>query len=455
MKYKLYSNYYSNYYPSQYNSEDIFGVVFRLNASVWKDVLPFCLVNSSLAYGVLYYSQHFQDITINDSAHRFMSFTVAYLVVNRTTLCLERYMNARSLLCDLTRSSKELIHHAVAFTRYKNKDRNLTQWRISLAKRTISILRVVVSILKLPSKKKNVWEESSIAKFERQALLLAVGKSNERSPLVLALFLRSLIASHIHTITPPLEDPQETCLHDITNNFISAYADLMAQISTPQPFPMVQMTRTFLFAYVFTLPFVLANAITQAPALIFMTFFITYGLIGLELSNIEMDDPFGTDPNDFNVEAIARNAYRDILVLIHDIDGDEAAAKVRKSLSESIKEGVKKTVNQHTQFTRIDEWRGTAMGSQIDEIAHEVQIIVHPDSLLPSNKSDTNDTTDGGDDDYVHDIDDNGALNSTPPDILQNSSLMEKLYQRMNSGSPFTDIHGEKHTLRDSWVVRK
>lgn len=413
--------------------------MFRLNASVWKDVLPFCLLNCGLAYGVLYYSQHFQDITINDSAHRFMSFTVAYLVVNRTTLCLERYMNARSLLSDLTRSSKELIQHAVAFTRYKNRDKNGIQWRISLAKRTISILRVVVSILKVPSKKKNIWEESSIAKLERQALLLAVGKSNERSPLVLALFLRSLIASHIHTISPPLEDPQETCLHDITNNFISAYADLMTQISTPQPFPMVQMTRTFLFAYVFTLPFVLAKDITQASALLFITFFITYGFIGLELSNIEMDDPFGDDPNDFNVEAIATNAYRDILVLIHDIDGDEATEKVRKSLSESIKEGVKKTVNQHTQFTRVDEWRGTALGSQIDEIAHEVQIIVNPDS-----HSQSNETVAQNDDN-----DDNDTLSSTPSDSFQQSKLMAKLYQGMHSGRSFRDIKGDKHDFEN------
>lgn len=413
--------------------------MFRLNASVWKDVLPFCLLNCGLAYGVLYYSQHFQDITINDSAHRFMSFTVAYLVVNRTTLCLERYMNARSLLSDLTRSSKELIQHAVAFTRYKNRDKNGIQWRISLAKRTISILRVVVSILKVPSKKKNIWEESSIAKLERQALLLAVGKSNERSPLVLALFLRSLIASHIHTISPPLEDPQETCLHDITNNFISAYADLMTQISTPQPFPMVQMTRTFLFAYVFTLPFVLAKDITQASALLFITFFITYGFIGLELSNIEMDDPFGDDPNDFNVEAIATNAYRDILVLIHDIDGDEATEKVRKSLSESIKEGVKKTVNQHTQFTRVDEWRGTALGSQIDEIAHEVQIIVNPDS-----HSQSNETVAQNDDN-----DDNDTLSSTPSDSFQQSKLMAKLYQGMHSGRSFRDIKGDMHDFEN------
>jgi predicted membrane chloride channel (bestrophin family) len=348
-------------------------------------------------------------------------------------------MNARSLLSDLTRSSKELIQHAVAFTRYKNRDKNGIQWRISLAKRTISILRVVVSILKVPSKKKNIWEESSIAKLERQALLLAVGKSNERSPLVLALFLRSLIASHIHTISPPLEDPQETCLHDITNNFISAYADLMTQISTPQPFPMVQMTRTFLFAYVFTLPFVLAKDITQASALLFITFFITYGFIGLELSNIEMDDPFGDDPNDFNVEAIATNAYRDILVLIHDIDGDEATEKVRKSLSESIKEGVKKTVNQHTQFTRVDEWRGTALGSQIDEIAHEVQIIVNPDS-----HSQSNETVAQNDDN-----DDNDTLSSTPSDSFQQSKLMAKLYQGMHSGRSFRDIKGDMHDFEN------
>jgi len=30
------------------------------------------------------------------------------------------------------------------------------------------------------------------------------------------------------------------------------------------------------------------------------TFFITYGFVGLEYVSMELDDPFGDDPNDFD-----------------------------------------------------------------------------------------------------------------------------------------------------------
>ena len=77
-------------------------------------------------------------------------------------------------------------------------------------------------------------------------------------------------------------------------------------MSTPYPFPFVQMLRTILFFYVLTLPFALVNDIEQLLPFLFTVFLITYGFIGLELISIEMDDPFGDDPNDFNVDALAR-----------------------------------------------------------------------------------------------------------------------------------------------------
>lgn len=80
----------------------------------------------------------------------------------------------------------------------------------------------------------------------------------------------------------------------------------MSYVNTPYPFPLVQMTRTFLFLYVFSLPFALADDIDQLTPYLLVVFFFTYGFIGLELISIEMDDPFGDDPNDFNVEAVAR-----------------------------------------------------------------------------------------------------------------------------------------------------
>lgn len=60
------------------------------------------------------------------------------------------------------------------------------------------------------------------------------------------------------------------------------------------------MSRTFIFLYVFSAPFVLIEDTSSDVAHCFMVFVLTYGFIGLEICAIEMDDPFGDDENDFD-----------------------------------------------------------------------------------------------------------------------------------------------------------
>ena len=58
--------------------------------------------------------------------------------------------------------------------------------------------------------------------------------------------------------------------------------------------------RTFLFLYVFTVPFVMLGDESSLFAHCFAVFLLTYGFVGLELVAIEMDNPFGDDDNDFD-----------------------------------------------------------------------------------------------------------------------------------------------------------
>jgi predicted membrane chloride channel (bestrophin family) len=341
----------------KYDIENNWEVLFRLNGSVWSNVLPWCLFNTAMAAGIYYSDDKYRDlVSSNDRGHAFMSLCVSYLLVTRSNICLNRYMAQRANLSNLMRASKELVHHAVAFTRHHHREEKDTKWRCSVAKRTISILKVVVSVLQFPTSKRNVWEVAELGKEDRQACLLAVGRSNERSPLVLTLFLRTVIASHIHQLSSALQVPHEMALFQYTTEIMEAYSNIMVYMSTPYPFPFVQMLRTILFFYVLTLPFALVNDIEQLVPYLFTVFLITYGFIGLELISIEMDDPFGDDPNDFNVDALARVTYKDIIVTIRDVDGKEAASKVRKSIKAELMAEIKNAVAQHTNYTRVPLW---------------------------------------------------------------------------------------------------
>ena len=63
------------------------------------------------------------------------------------------------------------------------------------------------------------------------------------------------------------------------------------------------MARTFLFLYVFTIPFVMLGDASSDVAHCCVVFLITYGFFGLEIVAIDLDDPFGDDANDFDVRS--------------------------------------------------------------------------------------------------------------------------------------------------------
>jgi putative membrane protein len=65
--------------------------------------------------------------------------------------------------------------------------------------------------------------------------------------------------------------------------------------------------------YLFSLPFVLVNdmywvAIPTVAA-------IAFGLLGIEEAGVEIEDPFGDDPNDLPVEAMCATIARDTMAL--------------------------------------------------------------------------------------------------------------------------------------------
>lgn len=70
---------------------------------------------------------------------------------------------------------------------------------------------------------------------------------------------------------------RELKLHGFVSDFITGYHGLTKLIDTQFPFPLAQMTRTFVYIWVYSLPWVLYNDEIQVTPLILIVFFITYG----------------------------------------------------------------------------------------------------------------------------------------------------------------------------------
>jgi len=119
-------------------------------------------------------------------------------------------------------------------------------------------------------------------------------------------------------------------MHENIDSFIKGYYEMRLFSTTPVPFPLVQMARTFLFLFVFSLPFVvLMDDGSSALVHCLAVFVMTFGFVGLEFVAIELDDPFGDDPNDFDNDGLALEACEDAYLTILDVDGPYWADKLR------------------------------------------------------------------------------------------------------------------------------
>jgi len=161
---------------------------------------------------------------------------------------------------------------------------------------------------------------------------------NLRAPIVLSLEVREAIVSNRQLLKKPLHLNEELFVMKFVSDFTTGYHGLMKLCTTPFPFPLVQMARTFLFFWLFTLPLSLMHG-AEAPWKVMSTiFFTTYGFMGLEYVSMELDDPFGEDPSDFDDSGMAQLIYEDIYVLIYKTDGEESARSLRGLMGERMKE---------------------------------------------------------------------------------------------------------------------
>jgi predicted membrane chloride channel (bestrophin family) len=123
-------------------------------------------------------------------------------------------------------------------------------------------------------------------------------EENMRVPILMCSLMRQTIVEHIKRLSKPLEIQYEMKLLTSVDACTAAFNGIRKFNSTPTPFPLIQMERTFLFLYLYTVPFIFAQDKSSTLAHCFAIFLLTYGLMGLEVIAIQLDDPFGDDAID-------------------------------------------------------------------------------------------------------------------------------------------------------------
>jgi hypothetical protein len=244
----------------------------------------------------------------------------------------------------------ELTQLACCYTAH-HKEEEFKKWRSEIAFHALVLLKSTVVVISQGGKQK-AWE---IPELEQHPLVMYLNEPTEgdyenirhrpskayiwglqlqsdlnlRTPIRIAQRVRSVIMSH-QSLPDKLDVRREESLLYCVKDFMGAYHGIRKNLTSPLPFPLVQMARIFVFFYVFTLPFVILSPGLGLRSFetIVLVFIMTYGFIGIELLYVEIDDPFAEDPNDLPLIEEARAAEEDIVLSILDVDGQESVSRL-------------------------------------------------------------------------------------------------------------------------------
>jgi predicted membrane chloride channel (bestrophin family) len=253
------------------------------------------------------------DLGFSDKGHSMMSLFMSFLIISRVNISLSRYNESRGYLGTMYRESRALVQNLVVFTR-ADQSEQAKQWRHDMAYDVSMLLRLAMAAIDYPSHKIPCWQVPELRGKTKDHVMknLEISRSisdegeaemTMRVPIQMSYLIRDELFRVSKSVDPTISkvDPwQYTRLFAGLDSFMAGYHGMRKFMTTPFPFPLVQMARTFMFIYIYTLPFAILNLADNVWVHGTIVFLVTYGFVGLETVSIELDDPFGEDDNDFD-----------------------------------------------------------------------------------------------------------------------------------------------------------
>lgn len=272
----------------QYDARDWMKVLTQTHGSVMPRLLArlgsVALVAVAATY--LFETRHFKFSPV---AHTLVGAALGLLLVFRTNTSYDRYWEGRKLLGGSVNRLRDLLRQ-VAGSVSGEVGQTLCQ---ELRRRILIFFGLQRQYLR--NERDLAFASDQLTETEKAALEPLTAR-----PVAYLTCISSLLA---HTYRDGLINGE--LYRNLDQNVTSLMDNLGGAeriVKTPVPFAYAQHIKGFLFIFCFTLPFVLAEPTGRWNPLASAA--VAYALFGIEEIGVEIEDPFGDDPNDLPIEAM-------------------------------------------------------------------------------------------------------------------------------------------------------
>jgi putative membrane protein len=227
--------------------------------------------------------------------HTLIGVAIGLLIVFRTNASYDRYWEGRKLWGGIINTSRNLVRGTVAHVHDARELANL-------------VSAYALALKQHLRNDKNLSEIEELISPE----LFQRASATANPPSIIALAMSRWIQHHqshgrLDAITAQGLESQVRLLLD-------GQGGCERILRTPIPFAYAVHIKQLVMLYLVTLPFVLVAEMEWVA--LPLVGVISFGLLGIEEAGVEIEDPFGDDPNDLPVEAMCATIGRDVLALV-------------------------------------------------------------------------------------------------------------------------------------------
>jgi len=233
-------------------------------------------------------------MSLKPLGHTLIGVALGLMIVFRTNSSYDRYWEGRKLWGGLVNTTRNLVRGAAVYTGEVRELAQFVSAYVLALKRHLRSDRDLEEIRALLPP--TVFEQVAAA---------------ANPPNMLAYHMSTWIHARMG------EGRYDSILAQGLESQVRILLDLQGGceriLRTPLPFAYAVHNIQLLMLYLVSLPFVLVGEIGWVSVPTVMA--VSFGLIGIEEMGVEIEDPFGDDPNDLPVEAICATIARDVMAL--------------------------------------------------------------------------------------------------------------------------------------------
>jgi len=265
-------------------------LIFAWNKSdtirmLWKEILYIAILSSLIAFVKISFYPKAEALNSLISVYSLLGFVISLLLVFRTNTAYDRWWEGRKIWGQFLNDSRNLSVKLASYDLTNEEKEFFARMIPNFALASKEHLRQGCDI--------------SILKLTEIELQEVVRKSH------VPVFIVQLLARKIELIKRDGRiSPEEfLCIDRILNSFIDGIGACERIKSTPIPFSYSMFIKKFIFLYVISLPLAFVNIFGYWSA--FISTFVFYALVSMEILAEEIEDPFGQDENDLATDSIA------------------------------------------------------------------------------------------------------------------------------------------------------